>query len=85
MTLNRRSGFRCPQCNAAHHWVVDECDACGYRSEASLGWEREGIRETRQSWFSGWSWWCIGDMVELLFWGGRLLFGAVRAVVASWL
>jgi hypothetical protein len=84
MALSSSQGFRCPQCNARHVWVVDDCDACGYRSEASRGWEREGKRQARREWLSGWHWWCLGDMLEGFFWIGRMIFGAIRAVVSTW-
>lgn len=86
--MSRSSGFRCPGCGAAHHWVVDECDACGFRSEASVGWEREGKLQARRELWTGWNWWhwwCIGDIVEGLFWIGRIVFGAIRAILSSWL
>ena len=85
--MSRNSGFRCPECGATHHWVVDECDACGYRSETSLGWEREARAGRRREWFTGWNWWhvsCIGDLVDFFFWIGRLIWGAVRGAVSFW-
>lgn len=85
--MSRSSYFRCPECGAAHHWVVDECDACGYRSEASLGWESEARARRRGEWLAGWNWWhisSIGDIVEIFFWIGRLLWGAVRGAVSLW-
>ena len=87
MALSSSQGFRCPQCGAAHLWVVDECDACGYRSEASLGWEREGKRRETREWASRWGIldvWSLQGLVELTFFFGRMLWGAVRGVVSLW-
>ncbi len=85
MALTSSQGFRCPQCGARHVWVVDDCDVCGYRSEASLSWEREGKRRERRAFFTGWSWWdwwCLGDICELFLWLARVIFGAIRAVLS---
>lgn len=41
MIIGRNTGFRCPNCGAASPWEVDECDACGYRTEAMRVWDRD--------------------------------------------
>ena len=89
MALSSSQGFRCPQCGARHVWVVDDCDVCGYRSEASLGWEREGKRRERNEargclWDWWWNTWLLGDLVEVLFWVGRGLFVVLRSIVSLW-
>ncbi len=87
MALSSSQGFRCPQCGARHVWVVDDCDPCGYRSEVSLGWEREGKKRENREWSSRWGvfdFWCFQGLVELIFFCGRLLWLAVRGVVSLW-
>jgi len=89
MVLGNNTGFRCPNCGAAHVWEVDDCDACGYRSEASRGWERERKAQARRDDANGclWGSWCdiwlIGDLLEGLIWVGRGIVVAVRAVVSA--
>lgn len=89
MVLGRQTGFRCPQCGGASTWDVDECDACGFRSEASRGWERERRRQARKDEAHGclWGWWdlfWIEGVWYLVVWTGRLVAVAVRAVWSIW-
>lgn len=86
MVTARNTGHRCPQCNAAHTWVVDECEVCGYAAEAVAVWRREEARKQRSDgYFFGWSWWDLlhlPDIVELCAFVGRIVIMIARGMVS---
>ncbi len=89
MVIGRDTGFRCPHCGAVATWEVDECDACGYRTEASRGWEREAKLEERREirrgclWMSFDALWIHG-VVEIAALLGRGIWVVLRGIWSIW-
>ena len=85
MRRGNDSAFRCPQCGAAANWAVDPCDVCGYESIADRTWRREARRRRGGDWgwWEWWHWWLVGDLIEALFWIGRLVVGLIRGLITS--
>jgi Zn ribbon nucleic-acid-binding protein len=88
--IGRNTGFRCPQCEAPSTWEVFECGACGFRTDASRGWEREARRKARWEERQGClsvlfdaSFW-IDGVFELALWAGRGLWLVLRGIWSAW-